>query len=90
MVSVLLCVWCVEWRWYVLLLACTVQWRSPCPAHPGVVLVGTAVVLCAVRCWVRGVWWCVCVCTPLRGGVSFVCPPLAVVVGGAVVDGGVA
>lgn len=60
----------VEWRWCVLLLACTVQWCDPCPAYPSAVLIGTAVVLYAVL--LPGVWcvggvclWCLC------GGVVF-------------------
>lgn len=90
MVSVLLGVWCVEWRWCVLLLSCSVQWCAPCPARPSAVLISTAVVSCAVPCRVCGVWWCVSVCTLLCGGVSFDYSPLVVVVGGGIVDGGVA
>lgn len=60
------------------------------PAHPTAVLASTAVVSCTVRCRVCGAWvvsvclWCSC------GGVSSVHPPPLVVVGGAIVDGGVA
>lgn len=39
---------------------------------------------CVVWVWVRVCLWCSC------GGVSFVCSPLVVVEGGAIVDGGVA
>lgn len=70
----------VEWRWCVLLLACTVQWCDPCPAYPSAVLISTAVVLCAVSLpgvWcVGGVcvsvvfvqWGTLCLPTPRRGG----------------------
>lgn len=65
-------------------------WCTPCAAHPGAVLMSTAIVSCAVRCRVCGaVWVCVCLCCSF-GGVSLVCSPLVVVVGGGIVDGGVA
>lgn len=80
---------CVEWRWGVLLLSCPVLWCGSFPAHLIAVLASTAVRV--VHCCLPGVWcagvcvsvWCSC------GGVSSVCSPLVVVVGGAVVDGGV-
>lgn len=78
---------CVEWRWCVLLLSCPVQWCGSCPTHPIAVLASTAVMSCTVICQVCGVWvvsvclWCSC------GGVSSVCSPLVVVVGGAIVEG---
>jgi hypothetical protein len=87
--SILLVCAAVEWRWGVLLPARTVQWYSPCPAYLSAVLVSTAVVSCTVPCWVRGVWWCVCLCCSSYG-VSSDHSPLMVVVGGAVVDGWVA
>ena len=74
----------------VLLLSCPVRWCGSCPTHTTAVLASTAVMSHSVPCRVCGVWvvnvclWCSC------GGVSFVCSPLTVVVGGAVVDGGVA
>ena len=81
---------CVEWRWCVLLLSCPVQWCGSRPTHPIAVLASTAVMSCTVLCQVCGVWVVsVCLCCSC-GGVSSVCSPLAVVVGGAVVDGGVA
>lgn len=55
MVSILCCAWCVEWRWCVLLLACTVRRCGPCSARPGAVLVSAAVVSCTVHCRVCGV-----------------------------------
>lgn len=61
MVSILLGVLRVEWRWCVLLLVRLVQWCSPYPTHPTAVLPSTAVVSRAVRCWVCGVW-AACVC----------------------------
>jgi len=82
MVSVLLGAWCVEWRWCVLLLACTVRCVWPCPTHPTAVLPSIAVVSCTVSCRACGVWvvcvclWCSC------GGVSSDRSPLVVVVGG--------
>lgn len=88
--SILIRVWCVEWRWCVLLLSCSVQLCGSCPTHPTAVLASTAVMSCTVPCQVCGVWvvsvclWCSC------GGVSSVRSPLVVVVGGAIVDGGVA
>lgn len=68
-----------------LLSSCPVQWCGPRPAHPAAVLASTAVRV--VYCSLPGVWcvwvsvsvWCSC------GGVSSVCSPLVVVVGGAVV-----
>lgn len=87
MVSILLGVWNGGG---VLLLSCPVQWCGSCPTHPIAVLASIAVMLCTVLCQVCGVWvvsvclWCSC------GGVSSVCYPLVVMVGGAVVDGGVA
>ena len=73
-----------------LLLSCPVQWCGSCLTRPTVVLASTAVMSHSVHCQVCGVWvvsvclWCSC------GGVSSVWSPLVVVVGGAVVDGGVA
>lgn len=59
-----------------------------CPTHPIAVLASTAVMLCTASCRVRGVWVVsVCVCCSCCG-VSSVCSPLVVVVGGAIVDGG--
>ena len=91
MVSVPLGVWCVEWRWCALLLACTVQWCSPRSAYPSAVLMSTAVVSRTVLL-PSGVVCVVCVSvhTPLCGGVSCVCSSPVAVVGGAVVDGWVA
>ena len=64
-------------------------WCGSCPTHPIAVLASTAVMSCTVLCQVCGVWvvgvclWCSC------GGVSSVHSPLTLVVGGAIVDGGV-
>jgi hypothetical protein len=52
--SLLVCVWCVEWRWCVLLPVRPVQWCSPCPVHPGAVLISTAIMSC--YCSLPGVW----------------------------------
>lgn len=71
-----------------LLLCCPVRWCGSCPTRPIAVLASTAVMSHSVPCRVCGVWvvsvclWCSC------GGVSSVRSPLVVVVGGAVVDGG--
>nr|DAO21058.1 MAG TPA: hypothetical protein [Caudoviricetes sp.] len=73
MVSILVGVWCVEWRWCVLLLSCPVSACGPCPAYPGAVLIGTAVVSCAVSCRVCGV--CVWVCVRLWWGILCLLPP---------------
>ena len=89
MVSILLGVWCVEWRW------CVVGVDLHCPVY-----VARALLIPLQCCWVlRRVMllffagWCgvcgVCVCLWCScGGVSCVCYPLVVVVGVAVVDGG--
>lgn len=88
MVSILLSVWCVEWRWCVLLLIYLTQCVWPMPSTPSAHGVSTAAVSRAVCCQVYGVCgacvclWCLC------GGVSLVRSPLMVVVGGAVVCGG--
>lgn len=80
---------CVEWRGGAAAVL-PVQWRGSCPARPIAVLVSTAVMSCTVRCWVCGVRAVgVCLCCSC-GGVSSVHSPLTLVVGGAVVDGGVA
>lgn len=66
-------------------LPSTVVWLVPCSSIA--VLASTAVMSRTVPCQVCGVGvrlWCSC------GGVSSVCSPLVVVVGGAVVDGGAA
>nr|DAM57424.1 MAG TPA: hypothetical protein [Caudoviricetes sp.] len=74
----------------VLLLSCPVKWCGSRPTHPTAVLTSTAVMSRTVPCQVL---WCVggeCVCLCCScGGVSSVCSPLVVVVGGAIVDGGV-
>ena len=73
-----------------LLLSCPVQWCGSCLAHPIAVLASTAVMSRSVLCRVCGaVRVSVSACCSC-GGVSSVCSPLAVVVGGAIVDGGVA
>lgn len=70
---------CVEWRWGVLLLARTVQWCGPRPAHPSAVLASAAVVSCYCSLpgvWCVGecvsvvfVWWGVlCLLPPCSGG----------------------
>lgn len=80
----------IEWRWCVLLLSRLLQWCGPCPTHPSAVLVSTAVMSPTVACRVCGcVGECVCLWCSC-GGVSSVCSPLVVVVGGGIVDGGVA
>lgn len=67
-----------------------VQWCAPRLTHPTAVLLSTAIVSCIVPCRVCGaVWvsvrlWCLC------GGVSSDDPPPFVVVGGAIMVGGVA
>ena len=65
--------------------------RTACPAsHLLGVWVSSAVMSHSLP---RQVLWCVVACVCLWcscGGVSCVCSPLVVVVGGAVVDGGVA
>ena len=75
MASILLGVWCVEWRWRVSLLVCPVQWCSPCLAHPSAVLSSTAVVSCAVRCRVCGVVQCVCLYSFAWWGILCALPP---------------
>lgn len=62
---------------------------GPCPAHPSAVLISTAVVSC--YCSLPGVW-CVGVCLSVVfvwWGILCLPPPL-VMVGGGIVDGGVA
>lgn len=79
---------CVEWRWCVLLLSCSVQWCGSCPAHPTAVLASTAVMSCTVL--LSGVW-CVggeCVSVVFVWWGILCPPPLVVVVGGGIVDGG--
>ena len=81
----------VEWRWCVLLSVCPVRVAQPrvssIPARYSSVLLSCRVLS---RCRVCGVWvvsiclWCLC------GGVSSDHSPLTVVVGGGIVDGGVA
>lgn len=72
-----------------MLLSCPVRWCGSCPTHSVAVLASTAVMSHSVLCRVCGVWvvsvclWCSC------GGVSSVHSPLTLVVGGAIVDGGV-
>ena len=56
---------------------------------PAAVLASTAVMSCTVTCRVCGVWWWVCVCGVRVVGYPLSAPPLVVVEGGAVVDGGV-
>lgn len=86
MVSILLGVWCVEWRWCVLLLVHPVQCAWPMPSTPGAVLGSTAIMSRAVP--LPDAVVCA-VCVSVVG-----CPlsrsPLTVVVGGGIVDGGVA
>ena len=72
-----------------LLSSCPVQWCGSCPPRPIAVLASTAVMSCAVHCQVCGVW-VVCVSVLfVWWGILCLLPPV-VVVGGAVVDGGVA
>lgn len=79
----------IEWRWCVLLLACTVQWCSralPIPPQYSLVLLSCHA---AVLCWVCDVC-SVRLSEVLCGGVYYEYAPLVVVVGAAIVDGGVA
>lgn len=73
-----------------LLSSCPVQWCGSCPTHPIAVLASTAVMLCTVAYWV----WCCsageCVSVVFVWWGVLCVLPLVVVVGGAVVDGGVA
>lgn len=71
----------------VLLLTCTVQCVWPMPSTPSAVLTDTAVVSCTVSCRVCGVRvMSVSLCCSCSG-VSSVCYPLVVVVGGAIAEG---
>ena len=75
MVSILLSVWCVEWRWCVLLLVYLTQCVWPMPSTPSAHGVSTAAVSRAVCCQVCGVCGA-CVCLRcLCGGVSLVRSP---------------
>lgn len=74
----------------VLLLSCPVRWCGSRPTHPIAVLASTAVMSHSVPCQVL---WCAggeCVCGVRVVGYPLCAPPLVVVEGGAVVDGGVA
>lgn len=88
MVSILL-VHSIEWRWCVLLPACTVRWCGPCPVYPSAVLMSTAVVSHTVP--LPGVWCSagsVCVCAVRVVGYPLCATPLSWWWVGAIVDGG--
>nr|DAF93817.1 MAG TPA: hypothetical protein [Siphoviridae sp. ct0eR1] len=80
---------CGVWNggWCVLLLACAVRCVRPGPHSTSSVRGEYCVMSCTVPCRVCGaVRVSVCLCCSCDG-VSFVCSPLVVVVGGAIVDG---
>ena len=82
-----LCVWCVEWRWRVLLLASTVSGVARAPPIPVQYLSVLLSCRALSRCQVCGVRVVSISPRSLRGGVSCVCSPLVVVVGVGIVDG---
>lgn len=79
---------CVEWRWCVLLLSCAVAWARALliPLQCWRVLLSCHTVFLA-GCVV----WCECVSVVfVWWGILCLLPPLVVVEGGAIVDGGAA